>query len=116
MIENIEWRDQHNLWYDPKDEWNKNPTKVICKKLNEVIDVINRTNTPLPTPIWKIGDKSWYVNVFESGCSNDWVVESADMDDFLLEQFNKGDLNIFKTKKQAEQALAEIKEVMRRYQ
>lgn len=99
-------------------------------KLNEVIEYLNARESKEKdvdnlfgafgkklNPKWKVGDECWYVN-FISGSSNKWTIELVSVNEFLLTQIKKkeGDMNIFKTREQAEAALAEIKEVLRRYQ
>jgi hypothetical protein len=89
-------------------------------KLNEVIDYLNARaiDLPLPTPVnpkWKLGDDCWYVQLI-SGSSNKWKTELVSVNEFMLAQIKDGDENLFKTREQAETALAEIKNVLRRYQ
>jgi hypothetical protein len=113
MIEKLEF----NIAEEPiKNDLND----LICK-LNEVIDCLNVRELAfkypdLTEPKWAEGNIAWIiVSSYGSGWDiHDWVLSEADIQ--LLEEEEPFRERAFKTREQAETALAEIKEVLRRYQ
>lgn len=78
------------------------------KKVYDMLDIVNQSE-----PKWKVGDRIWYIRPTGTN-TNYWVVEDCILEE--LEAIKENDLNYFKTKAQAEAALAEIKQVMEKYQ
>jgi hypothetical protein len=103
---------------------------VVVTKLNEVIDYLNGANYEQAREEvmkrlrldeekreyekreskWKVGDYYWYIDADNIGDLN--IHQSV----ILYANTQRSFSNIFKTREQAEAALAEIKEVLRRYQ
>ncbi len=89
-------------------------------KLNEVIDYLNQQEElnrlkkvqemlDIVEPKWKLGDEFWYITKHFNGIANGFI----DTNSNLCINTNS---NIFRTREQAEQVLAEIKQVLEKYQ
>jgi hypothetical protein len=93
--------------YIRKDMQMQSDTQLIPEDIEKLIDP--------PKSKWEVGDDCWYVQLIP-GCSNKWKTELASVNEYMLKQIKDGDLNVFKTRRQAEAVLAEIKEVLEKYQ
>jgi hypothetical protein len=127
-----------------KDEgWSRLRIMQLEHKLNEVIDYLNTDfilmygNKPIPgdlgsgydavlrskewnkplEPKWKVGDNYYFID-FSSNESCLFEVEDSciPLREIDVGNTRDGDLNYFKTKELAEQALREIKQVLGKYQ
>jgi hypothetical protein len=101
MIEKFEFR---QLEYGDDHE--------IKAKINEIIDHLNGQKQE---PKWKLGEEYYYI-VFNAnaGYGINWC--SQGITEVALETIRNGDTNYFKTKESAEAALAEIKQIMEKYE
>ena len=73
-------------------------------------------------PKWKVGDQYWYIEAAGTSITTHWKVDWGFISptDIIIPSSNidksKIDLNYFKTKESAEKALAEIKQIMEKYE
>jgi len=60
---------------------------------------------------WKVGDKVWFINLGIK--TNDWEVDDCILNTDAIRDI---DTNYFKTRESAEAALAEIQQIMEKYE